>query len=168
MAQSIEQRGQLGEEAFRDWLDDEGLGYLYINQDLDLYAALFKGNVKRPDFLVLLESIGMLAVDVKFYTLSGGVYTLKLEEEVRRVLAFERIFRIPVWYAYLGQDEVTWYWLSALKAIEVGEVRTNSSTGEEFLAIRVSEFEAVKTNTDLGKLYTHRLPSTSSVARVTP
>lgn len=164
---SISEKGKKGELALNAWLQSVGISYLYVNQDPESFARLFKGNAKRPDFLVLLESIGMIAVDAKNYTVFNGEYSLPLETELRRVLTFERLFRIPVWYAYLGLEDgkEVWYWISALKALEVGDVRTNSGTKEEFLAIKIHHFERIENGNDLGKLYTHRLPSLKRIAR---
>jgi hypothetical protein len=162
---SAEEKGKIGEFDLNVWFQKYGLSYLHLNQSKETFASLFAGNLKRPDFLVLFESIGLLAVDAKNYTLSGGVYTLELENEVRRVITFERLFRIPVWYAYRREKdgEITWYWISALKAIEVGEVRKNESKGIEFLAIKLEHFVEIRTNEDLGKLFTMRMPSLVSV-----
>lgn len=165
MTDIIEEKGKLGEQALNEWLKTNGLSYMYISQSQDTFAPLFQNNVKRPDFFILLDSIGLIAVDVKNYNLSKGVYTLKLEEELRRVLTFERLFRIPVWYAYFAQDDgkTIWYWISALKAVEVGKVRTNKDTKEDFIAINLEHFERVESNADLGKLYTHRLTNTNKI-----
>lgn len=154
-------KGRIGEDDLNEWLKANNLAYLYVSQAAGTFAPLFLENVKRPDFLVLLESIGLIAVDAKNYTLSvGGEYTLKLEEEVQRVMTFERIFRLPFWYAYRAEEEgrIVWYWISALKVVEVGRVRTNRETQEQFLAIKREYFERIERNADLGKLYTHRLP----------
>lgn len=165
---TISQKGKIGEEALNDWLQSIGISYLYINQSPETFANLFKGSLKRPDFLVLLESVGMIAVDAKNYTLFNNEYSLPLETELRRVLAFERLFRIPVWYAYKSEGEEgnpVWHWISALKALEVGQVRINKTTKEEFLAIHLSHFEQIVTGEDIGKLYTHRLPSITKIAK---
>lgn len=163
----IKEKGDKGEEALNRWLDDNGLSYLYIDQSEDTFASLFKTKLKRPDFLVLLESIGMIAVDAKNYTLSGGVYTLNMEQEFQKALTFERLFRIPLWYAYLHVEDAqeVWYWISALKALEVGDVRVNNQKKEQFLAIKLEHFEKIETGYDLGKLYTHRLPSLKNTAK---
>lgn len=161
-ALSIKEKGKIGEARLNAWLKSIGISYVYLDQSQDTFPDLFKGNVKRPDFLVLLESIGLIAVDAKNYTLTAaGEYTLPLETELKRVLAFERLFRIPVWYAYMGKDSETtsvWYWISALKALEVGHVRKNRKKDEDYLAIKLEHFERIEKNEDLGKLYTHRLP----------
>jgi hypothetical protein len=163
----IKEKGDKGEEALNRWLDDNGLSYLYIDQSEDTFASLFRTKLKRPDFLVLLESIGMIAVDAKNYTLSGGVYTLNMEQEFQKALTFERLFRIPLWYAYLHVEDTqeVWYWISALKALEVGDVRVNNQKKEQFLAIKLEHFEKIETGHDLGKLYTHRLPSLKNTAK---
>ncbi|MDW3191897.1 MAG: hypothetical protein R8G66_06020 [Cytophagales bacterium] len=132
-----------------------------MKQDKDEFPTLFQNNVaKRPDFLVLIDSIGMIAVDVKNYKLSKDkCYTLKLETEVLPALNFERLFRIPVWYAYYDEKDENWYWISALKAIskDLGEKRENQDSGEYFLAIKRKEFVKIGENDDLGKLYTLRV-----------
>lgn len=163
---SVIDQGQLGEEALNRWLSLSGLPYVAVCQAQQTFAALFSANVKRPDFLVLLESVGLLAVDSKNYRYSRGVYTLELETELRRSLAFERLFRLPLWYAYYDNTAgvESWYWISALKAIEVGAVRERSRDGMKFLAIRRSEFEHISQPSDLAKLYTHRLPGTARIA----
>ena len=164
---SIAEKGLVGEAALNSWLQSTGISYLYINQSPDTFANLFKGALKRPDFLVLFESVGMIAVDAKNYTLFNDEYSLPLEAELRRVLTFERLFRIPVWYAYLSQEtgnSTVWYWISALKALEVGQVKKNSKTGDEFLAIKLCHFERIERGEDLAKLYTHRLPSLKKIA----
>lgn len=159
-------KGIEGEKALKQWLDANGLAYLYIDQSTDTFASLFNNSLKRPDFLILLESIGILAVDAKNYQASGGVYTLSLESEFQKALTFERVFRLPLWYAYKGNEgDNSWFWISALKAIEVGEIRVNSSNGNQFLAIKIEHFEKISTNNDLGKLYTHRLPKLEGIPK---
>ena len=77
----------------------------------------------------------------------------------------ERLFRIPVWYAYFSREEAgakgetVWYWICALKVVEVGEIRKNGKTNEEFFAIKLEHFERIETGADIGKLYAHRLSS---------
>ena len=162
---AMKEKGDEGEKALNDWLNANGLSYLYIRQAEKDQPTLFRGVVKKPDFLVLLESIGLIAVDAKNYRLSRGEYTLGYEKEVKKVLAFERLFRIPVWYAYFGTDDTGpwWYWISALRALEVGE-RRKKGDGTEFLSIKIEEFCTIKTNADLGLLYTQRLPRVEKIA----
>ncbi len=163
----IEAQGRMGEDALNDWLRANGLSYVAICQNQHTFSSLFPGNVKRPDFLVMLEALGLIGVDAKNYTISpGNVYTLNHDKELRLALAFERLFRIPIWYAYCSDDFKTWYWISGLKAVEVGEIRTRNDNQEPFLAIDLEHFEEIRTNADLGKLYTHRLPSFARNAEI--
>lgn len=162
-------KGQEGEQALNNWLKSNGLSYLYVDQSLETFATLFNGSLKRPDFLVLLESIGMIAVDSKNKQLwDEQYYSLGFENEFQKALTFERVFRIPLWYAYRCQkeDREVWYWISALKAMEVGKLKTNSQSGEQFLLLHLSYFEEISSAMDLGKLYTHRLQSLKAVMKV--
>lgn len=147
------------EDALNEWLKCIGVSYLYVDQKIETFATLFSDALKRPDFLVLLESIGMIAVDAKNCQSSGGTYTVD-QDDIRKGLAFEQVFRIPVWYAYYDREDPTcWKWISLLKAIEVGVERVNGSNNSGFKAVKLKHFESISTNEDLGKLYTHRLPS---------
>lgn len=163
---SIKDQGLVGEQALNDWLKEQKLSYVAVCQAKETFSPLFAADVKRPDFLLLFEALGMIAVDVKNYKLSGGVFTLELEAELRRSIAFERLFRIPVWYAYCDEKKFgkEWHWISALKAIEVGEVRQNGTKKTSFLAIKKEHFEHIACATDLAKLYTHRLSSVAKIA----
>jgi len=153
-------KGKVGERAMTEWLDKEGLCYLYVEQTEERFAKLFSEGVKRPDFLVLLDSLGLIAVDVKYCSpMPDGRYTLYVEEELKKVIAFERIFRIPVWYAYLSEDKKMWHWISALKVVEVGEINKRGDNGKKFLAMKKKEFIEIQGNDDLGKLFTQRMPS---------
>jgi hypothetical protein len=144
--ESIEAKGLKGEQAFQRWLDDQYLAYVHVRQDPASFASLFRNiEVKRPDFLVLLESIGLLAVDVKNKALHEGNFYSLDHSELRPVLAFERLFRIPVWYAYRNETAGTWCWISALKAVEVGEPRTDAE-GLPFLALHRDQFAVVTSN----------------------
>ena len=151
--------GKDGEEAFAKWLDEEGLGYVWITQTPDTFAARFNGTVKRPDFLVVLESIGVLAIDVKHCTSSNNEFTLEIDRDLKRILKFERISRIPIWYAFHEKNKVgCWHWISALKIQEEEyDERTNKSTNKDFLVIKKTEFIEISSNDDLGQLYTQRV-----------
>jgi len=160
-----EEKGRSGEEDLNAWLQANGLAFLYVRQNPETFAPLFKGFLKRPDFLVLLDSIGLIAVDAKNHARwKGGYYTLAFESELRRVITFERLFRIPVWYAYRHEEKgkIVWYWISALKAVEVGTICESDKTGG-YLEIKLEHFEKIETNADLGKLYTQRLPSLAKI-----
>ena len=164
---SPEEKGKIGEQEFNNWLKEVGISYIYIEQSKETLSTLFRGNVKRPDFLMLLESVGMLAIDVKNKDLYQERYfSLGYEKEFLDAVAFERLFRMPLWYAYKSPyDDGAWYWISALKVIEVGKQMITNKNGKKlkFLNIDIEHFERIEKNDDLSKLYTHRLPSTQRV-----
>lgn len=167
----INSQGKIGEIEFQKWLDKSGLGYIYVNQEQKTFATLFKGSVKRPDFLVLIDSIGLIAVDVKNFSLSKydnkSTYTLSMEEELKKTLTFERLFRIPVWYAYAEKDKYSkWSWISALKAVEVGKLKHNKRDSKDFLAIDINKFIEIHDNDDIGKLWTQRHNDLSNISEL--
>ncbi len=166
LAENIIHKGKEGERDFNNWLNDNKLSYLYVDQSVETFSTLFKGNVKRPDFLLLLESVGMIAIDVKNHTQYKNSFSLNMESEFLRSLSFERLFRLPLWYAYKSENNgrLVWLWISALKALEVGVISINSKSKEKFLRIDVKHFEEISTNEDIGKLYTHRINSTNNLS----
>lgn len=158
----IVQKGKDAEQDFLNWLDKNEFSYLYINQDSESFPKLFTNQVKRPDFLLLIDSIGLIAVDIKNYNIFKDTHLgLNYESELKKTLAFERLFRLPVWYAYKNNDE--WLWISALKAIEVGEVKINKETNKEFLSLNINNFTIVKSNSDMGKLWEQRVSFSNKV-----
>ena len=161
-------QGDEGETALNKWLKESGFAYLFVKQNETTFADLFLDNLKRPDFLVLIDSVGLIAVDAKNYTpgdrFGEPAYSLNWQEELRRTLAFERLFRIPVWYAYKAfEDNLdVWYWISALKAVEVGQP-AKGKNDEEFLWIPVRDCVRVFTPEDFSGIYNQRLRSIANV-----
>ena len=163
----IAEKGKQGEDALNDWFKKHSLPYMHINQSKETYSSLFPGVVKRPDFFLLIQSIGLIAVDAKNYTLwEEEYYSLSKEEELRKMITFERLFRIPVWFAYMGPDKKSWFWISGLKAIEVGIDSSKRDTGEKFVRIKKSECAEIRTAKDLGKLYAQNMPVVSRIGKM--
>lgn len=156
-------KAKAAEDAFESWLKREGFSYLPVCQSKEHFAPLFQGNLKRPDFLILVDSIGMIAVDVKAYKLSRRQYTLPYESEFQRAVAFEQMFRMPVWYAYWNFEEGFAHWISALKAAEVGTLRQNLRDQRSFFSIDLEHFQPVRTNEDFGRLYTARMRNLNGI-----
>lgn len=57
-----------------------------------------RGVIKRPDRLIGILSVGVVAVDVKARTVTDGCILIQVDEHDAFV-AFEQLFGIPVWYA---------------------------------------------------------------------
>ncbi len=144
------------EQDFLNWLDENKFSYLYINQDIESFSKLFTNQVKSPNFLLLIDSIGLVAVNIMNYTtFKDKHFSLNYESEFKNTLTFEKLFKLPVWYVYKNNDQ--WLWISALKAIEVGEIKTNSETKEQFLSLNIDDFTIVKSNSDICKLWEQRV-----------
>ena len=144
------------EQNFLNWLDENKFSYLYINQDIESFSKLFTNQVKSPNFLLLIDSIGLVAVNIMNYTTFKDKHlSLNYESEFKNTLTFEKLFKLPVWYVYKNNDQ--WLWINALKAIEVGEIKTNSETKEQFLSLNIDDFTIVKSNSDIGKLWEQRV-----------
>jgi len=150
-------KGHAGEERLSTWFYENGITYLPLKQTADSFTHRFADSAKRPDFFVLLESLGMLAVDAKNCTLSNGYFTLMLDE-VKKAIAFEMFTRLPFWFLFLHESGgvTSWCWISSTSALESGVVRTNHKTNSKFLAISLQDFVRVQTYADMGKLYNHR------------
>ncbi len=158
--EKILQQGREGEESFQQWLQQNNLGFLRINQDWESMSPIFRESVKRPDFLLLLPSIGFIAIDVKNYSLSNGVFTLKIDDEIDRAVAFEHYTRIYLWYAFKDSNSDSrgrWYFISAHKACEVGELKHNAIDNVSFFRIKIDEFEIIENANDLKKLFNSRI-----------
>ena len=168
--QNIAEQGLDGERTLNVWLQQQRLPYASICQNPETFSTLFPENVKRPDFLLLIPALGTIAIDAKNYSLSGGVFTLEYEAELRRSVTFERLFRIPVWYAYMDHntDGQCWHWISALRAVEVGEIRTNTARGVQFLAIPIGEFANISNASDLSQLYHQNFRSVANIYNLPP
>ena len=144
------------EQDFLNWLDENKFSYLYINQDIESFSKLFTNQVKSPNFLLLIVSIGLVAVNIMNYTtFKDKHFSLNYESEFKNTLTFEKLFKLPIWYVYKNNDQ--WHWISALKAIEVGEIKTNSETKEQFLSLNIDDFTIVKSNSDICKVWEQRV-----------
>lgn len=97
-------QGDAAEQRFRDWLDRCILPHMYVEQSPLTVPKGLKGEIKRPDFLVGIPTIGTLAFDVKAKT----VYTQHIiidAYEHRTFMNFETFFNMTVWYVCFPPEE---------------------------------------------------------------
>lgn len=92
------ERGRKAEAAFRKWLDRTRLGYMIVDQT-PFSVPIGPEYLKRPDYLIGIMSIGMIAVDVKGRDLVDGCGIIEVSEYEGFSL-FERYFGTPVWYVW--------------------------------------------------------------------
>lgn len=164
----LRRQGKVGEKQFEKWLNEHGFGFVGFQQNKDDLAHAFRGEVKRPDHLLLIPQIGFIAVDVKNKKQSGGGFTMDIDGEIAKALEFERLFSIYLWYAFKDRcakgDQ--WSFISAYDAMTHGEVRTNSSEGTQFLHIPIYHFQTVSNMDDFQKLFSGRVGTVGTLARM--
>ncbi len=97
-------QGEAAEDRFRAWLDRCHLPHIYVEQSPFTFPEHLKGEIKRPDFLVGIPSIGTLAIDVKAKRIYRDAILIDVYEH-RTLLAFETHFNISVWFACFPPDE---------------------------------------------------------------
>ena len=149
------EKGIYGEEQLLSWFQDNKIGFILINQTPHTFSLAFSSTIKRPDFLVVLPSIGLIAVDAKNYKCSRGCFTI-CEEELKKALRFEMLTKMPFWFAYLHNDQKNhsvWCWISVLKAQRTGIKRQNKITGHNFYVIDLGHFTHVTDGCNLGQIF---------------
>lgn len=97
-------QGAEAEDRFRGWLDRCRLPHIYVEQSPLTFPEALHGEIKRPDFLVGIPSIGSIAVDVKAKRVYRDAILIDATEQ-RSLLAFETYFNISVWFACFPPDE---------------------------------------------------------------
>jgi hypothetical protein len=102
--QTRKEQGDAAEARFRAWLDRCHLPHIYVEQSPFTFPAHLHGEIKRPDFLVGVPSIGTIAVDVKAKRIYHDSVLIDIIEH-RTLLAFEACFNIAVWFAVFPPDE---------------------------------------------------------------
>lgn len=141
---------------FREWLDQKELPYLFIEQSPDSFATLFKYITKRPDYLIVLPSIALIAVDAKERKLheSYETYVLDENDDIKKLTSFQRIFRIPVWFAFSNQGSAyrTWYWISLTEVLEKMPMKESEKYGQ-FRAIDIKHCITIGWEDGLEKLF---------------
>ena len=97
-------QGAAAEERFRTWLDRCHLPHIYVEQSPFTFPDHLKGEIKRPDFLVGIPSIGTIAVDVKAKRVYRDAILIDAAEH-RTLAAFEVYFNMSVWFACFPPGE---------------------------------------------------------------
>lgn len=95
--QARKEQGDAAEGRFRAWLDRCVLPHMYVEQSPLTVPKGLRGEIKRPDFLVGLPTIGTLAFDVKAKSIYDDHILIDADEH-RTFRNFETFFNISVWY----------------------------------------------------------------------
>ncbi len=97
-------QGTAAEDRFRAWLDRCTLPHIFVEQSKETIPVPLRGEIKRPDFLVGVPTIGTLAVDVKAKRVYADTILIDAYEH-RTLLNFETFFNVSVWFACFPPDE---------------------------------------------------------------
>jgi len=156
----IENQGLEGEDLFQRWLQTYDAPFLRVDNDVETYTMLFQGKLKRPDFLLLIAGMGLLAVDVKNYKRSkkSNGFFLNFENELNYSVEFEHAFKIFLWYAIRDKDsegQDKWYFISAYDALEHGEVISRAN-GTRYFDIAEKHFTLLTDANDIPLLLKER------------
>ena len=84
-------KGEAAEHAFAHWLDASVLPHLYVEQSPLTVPAPLRGQIKRPDYLVGIPGVGLVAFDVKaktVYEREGLIFDL---DEVLKPVSYTHL-----------------------------------------------------------------------------
>jgi len=150
-------RGKEAEEKFKEWLDKHNISYLYIQQDENTFASVFKNNLKRPDFLILIPSLGLMMVDVKYKNLNPKYEDLAIDAyDIKRYSRLQRTFNLPIWFVLSNENVAfkTWFWIPLPKVLEEGMPRFRSSKSKmDYYAVPLKHFVQVSDRDSLHRIF---------------
>lgn len=143
-------RGEAAERDFQRWLDASCLPHIYVEQSPMTVPGSLRGRIKRPDYLVAIPHVGMVAFDVKCKSLYEGRFLFDVDE-VQRLRTFSRLFRLTVFFACLdpeGSDQS--YWVRLDKLDSAAAFKRN---GKLVLSLALGDAHPVSMQTDFFKAF---------------
>ena len=147
----------LAESKFKEWLERHKIPFMYIQQDSDTFASVFKDVGKRPDFMILLPNFGLILVDIKDKDINTQYKTYCIDEkETMKYSSLQRKFNLHIWYVLSNStiDYKTWFWIPVSKVLESG-IKTHKAggSGEGFFPIPTDEFIQIAHNDSISRLF---------------
>lgn len=109
LSAALKAKGEQAEADFRAWLNWSGVAHLYVEQSPFTVPENLRGRIKRPDYLVGLPYVGLIAFDVKAKTVYDGQLIFDLEE-VQKLALFGRMFHLTVYFACLDAERPDHQW----------------------------------------------------------
>lgn len=100
---ALKAKGEQAEAAFRAWLNQSGVAFLYIEQSRLNVPDRLRGRIKRPDYLVGIPHAGMVAFDVKAKTTYDDMLIFEVGE-VDKLACFAAFFHLSVNFACLDLE----------------------------------------------------------------
>ena len=151
------EKGEKAELEFKKWLDKNKINHLYIKQDLKSFPKSFENTLRRPDFIIMLENIGMIMVEVRRRSIYPRYNTIPIDtEDLKKYIRFQSKFNIPIWYAVSNEqlNYKTWFWIPMSKIAELETPMLHSSKSKQnFIPISLDKFSRIEYNEHIGKIF---------------
>lgn len=100
---ALKAKGEQAEAAFRAWLNQSGVAFLYVEQSPLNVPDKLRGKIKRPDYLVGIPYAGSMAFDVKAKTAYDDCLLFEVGE-VDKLARYSAHFHVSVYFACLDLD----------------------------------------------------------------
>lgn len=111
LSKALKAKGEAAEAAFRAWLNESGVAFLYIEQSPLNVPYRLRGKIKRADYLVGIPHAGMMAFDVKAKTAYDDHLIFEVGE-VAKLSRFADYFHLSVYFACLDlETPERFYWV---------------------------------------------------------
>lgn len=100
---ALKAKGEQAEAAFRAWLNQSGVAFLYVEQSPLNVPDKLRGKIKRPDYLVGIPYAGSMAFDVKAKSAYDDCLLFEVGE-VDKLARYSAHFHVSVYFACLDLD----------------------------------------------------------------
>ncbi|MCL4366839.1 hypothetical protein M1563_01575 [Patescibacteria group bacterium] len=161
---SNDEKAQLAETRFKEWLDQNNIPYWYIQQDLQTFSPSLKKYFigRRPDYMILLPHLGFILVDVEYKKVREKYKDFCVDyDETVEYSNLQRNFNLEVWYALSNEESnfQTWYWIPVSKVLEKSKTqRFNSSVSkQDFVPLEIKDFTQIAIDDSLDRLFSKLL-----------
>lgn len=145
--------GLFKEIEFKKYLDKNNFPYLYIAQSpegLDKSESLFETDCKRPDFLVNINNVSTMFVDVKARTpikfLGEECFYLE-EDEIKKLYKLKNSFNIPLTIAFCSKTNSDFFFVQIDEIYRYTEYLKENQIDRN-LMIRIPNFLLMKSLLD--------------------
>lgn len=111
LSPELKAKGEAAEAAFRAWLNQSGVAFLYVEQSRLNVPERLRGKIKRPDYLVGIPYAGSMAFDVKTKVAYDDHLIFEVGE-IDKLARYGAHFHVSVYFACFDLDVPDrFYWV---------------------------------------------------------